>query len=62
VLENVTLMVYAGVNTDVRRDRAMAALKRVGLRIAEQQTKSAFCGQQQRVAIARAIVNRRSYY
>jgi len=33
-LENVTLpMVYAGVNTDVRRDRAMAALKRVGLRI-----------------------------
>jgi len=27
-LENVAPMVYAGVNTDVRRDRAMAALKR----------------------------------
>lgn len=59
-LENVVLpMVYAGVNTDERRDRAMEALKRVGLENRMNNKPNQLSGgQQQRVAIARAIVNR----
>ncbi|WP_414581776.1 ABC transporter ATP-binding protein [Scytonema sp. PCC 10023] len=59
-LENVMLpMVYAGVNSGERRDRAAEALKRVGLekRLNNKPTQLSG-GQQQRVAIARAIVNR----
>ena len=59
-LENVMLpMVYAGVNADVRRDRATVALKRVGLEHRLNNKPNQLSGgQQQRVAIARAIVNR----
>ncbi|WP_305037837.1 ABC transporter ATP-binding protein [Halomicronema sp. CCY15110] len=58
-LENVMLpMVYAGVPTRERRDRAAAALTRVKLadRIDNKPTQLSG-GQQQRVVIARAIVN-----
>ncbi len=58
--ENVMLpMVYAGLKNPERRDRAVAALERVGLgnRINNKPTQLSG-GQQQRVAIARAIVNR----
>ena len=58
-LENVMLpMVYAGVANSERRDRAAAALSRVGLgnRINNRPNQLSG-GQQQRVAIARAIVN-----
>ncbi|HBB32629.1 MAG TPA: ABC transporter [Cyanobacteria bacterium UBA8803] len=59
-LENVMLpMVYAGIPGDERRDRAMAALKRVGLENRQSNKPNQLSGgQQQRVAIARAIVNR----
>ncbi len=59
-LENVMLpMVYAGVKPDVRRDRAINALKRVGLENRLHNKPNQLSGgQQQRVAIARAIVNR----
>lgn len=59
-LENVMLpMVYAEVTTTERRERAIAALQRVGLenRIHNKPNQLSG-GQQQRVAIARAIVNR----
>jgi putative ABC transport system ATP-binding protein len=59
-LENVILpMTYANVNPTERRDRAVAALTRVGLekRLNNKPTQLSG-GQQQRVAIARAIVNR----
>ncbi len=59
-MENVMLpMVYAGVNTAERRERAVVALTRVGLenRLANKPNQLSG-GQQQRVAIARAIVNR----
>ncbi len=58
-LENVMLpMVYANVDSQERRQRATAALERVGLanRINNKPTQLSG-GQQQRVAIARAIVN-----
>ena len=58
-LENVMLpMVYAGVPAPLRRERAEAALIRVGL--AERlhnKPNQLSGGQQQRVAIARAIIN-----
>lgn len=59
-LENVMLpMVYAGVKTAERRDRAIAALQRVGLENRVNNKPNQLSGgQQQRVAIARAIVNR----
>jgi putative ABC transport system ATP-binding protein len=59
-LENVMLpMVYAGVKTAERHDRAIEALKRVGLENRVNNKPNQLSGgQQQRVAIARAIVNR----
>ncbi|MBD2120057.1 ABC transporter ATP-binding protein [Trichocoleus sp. FACHB-262] len=59
-LENVMLpMVYANVPNDERRDRAVEALKRVGLgNRMNNRPNQLSGGQQQRVAIARAIVNR----
>ncbi|MBW4644373.1 MAG: ABC transporter ATP-binding protein [Goleter apudmare HA4340-LM2] len=59
-LENVMLpMVYANLPKSKRRQRALEALERVGLRerIANRPSQLSG-GQQQRVAIARALVNR----
>lgn len=58
-LENVVLpMVYAGINNSERRDRAAAALEKVGLgNRTHNRPNQLSGGQQQRVAIARAIVN-----
>lgn len=59
-LENVMLpMVYANVSRKRRRERAIAALGRVGLSDRLYNRPSQLSGgQQQRVAIARALVNR----
>ena len=58
-LRNVEMpMIYAGVNPEIRRKRAMVALAIVGLKGREHHTSAQLSGgQQQRVAIARAIVN-----
>lgn len=59
-LENVALpLVYAGVATRERNERAMAMLESVGLgQRADHQPAQLSGGQQQRVAIARALVTR----
>ncbi|MCP9790835.1 ABC transporter ATP-binding protein [Vulcanococcus limneticus] len=58
-LENVMLpMIYAGVSLEQRRERATAALQRVGLGQRLQNKPNQLSGgQQQRVAVARAIIN-----
>jgi putative ABC transport system ATP-binding protein len=58
-IENVELpMLYDGISVKERRQRAMAALKSVGLEGRENHHPNQLSGgQQQRVAIARALVN-----
>jgi putative ABC transport system ATP-binding protein len=58
-LDNVMLpMVYAGVDPAERRQRAIAALERVGLGSRLHNRPNQLSGgQQQRVAVARAIIN-----
>lgn len=59
-LENVELpLLYAGSSATERRERALDALDRVGLKERAHHTPAQLSGgQQQRVAIARALVNR----
>jgi putative ABC transport system ATP-binding protein len=59
ILENVELpMIYSGISHKERREKALEALRKVGLedRIKHKPTEISG-GQKQRVAIARAIVN-----
>jgi putative ABC transport system ATP-binding protein len=62
VLKNVELpLLYAGTGGSERRERAMDALKRVGLdNRAKHRPNQLSGGQRQRVAIARALVNKPS--
>src|SRR5438034_1164150 len=59
VLKNVELpLLYAGISSGDRRERAMQTLKRVGLdNRARHRPNELSGGQRQRVAIARALVN-----
>jgi len=58
-VENVELpLVYAGLHSKERREKALAAMQQVGLAGKENNHPSQLSGgQQQRVAIARALVN-----
>jgi len=59
-LQNVELpMIYAGIKSDIRRERALMALERVGLseRLLHKSSEMSG-GQRQRVAIARALVSK----
>ena len=61
-LENVMLpMIYAGIDSKLREERAKEALNKVGLadRVSNKPNQLSG-GQQQRVAIARAIINKPS--
>jgi putative ABC transport system ATP-binding protein len=62
IVRNVELpMLYAGLGRSERRERALAALERVGLGNRAKSLPSKISGgQRQRVAIARALVNRPS--
>ena len=59
ILKNVELpLVYAGVSRSDRRERALAALDRVGLmQRAKHRPNELSGGQRQRVAVARALIN-----
>ena len=59
IWKNVELpLLYAGTSTGERRERALEALKRVGLdKRAKHRPNELSGGQRQRVAIARALVN-----
>ena len=59
IWKNVELpLLYAGLSRDERRERALDALKRVGLdKRAKNRPNELSGGQRQRVAIARALVN-----
>lgn len=59
VLENVELpLLYAGVGAEERKERAVAALGRVGLADKQKNLPSQLSGgQQQRVSIGRALMN-----
>ncbi len=59
VLQNVELpLIYAGIPSSVRREKALAAIERVGLTERVNNTPLQLSGgQMQRVAIARALVN-----
>ena len=58
-LDNVALpLIYAGVNKQVRHDRALKALENVGLgNRVDHKPNELSGGQRQRVAVARALIN-----